>query len=96
MLLEPVMKVEVVCPEEYFGDVMGDLSSRRGLIKDTGSRGMAKTIIAEVPLASMFGYATELRSLSQGRSSYSMEPSHYAKVPRNVADEIIASRAGGK
>ncbi len=96
VLLEPVMKVEVVCPEEYFGDVMGDLSSRRGLIKDTGSRGMAKTIIAEVPLASMFGYATELRSLSQGRSSYSMEPSHYAKVPRNVADEIIASRAGGK
>lgn len=96
VILEPVMKVEVVCPEDYFGDVMGDLSSRRGLIKDTGNRGMAKTIIAEVPLASMFGYATELRSLTQGRASYSMEPSHYAKVPRNVADEIIASRAGGK
>ena len=96
VILEPVMKVEVVSPEEFFGDVMGDLSSRRGLIKDTGARGMAKTILAEVPLASMFGYATELRSLTQGRASYSMEPSHYAKVPRNVADEIIASRAGGK
>ncbi len=95
-LLEPVMKVEVTCPEEYFGDVMGDLSSRRGLIKDTGNRGLAKTILAEVPLASMFGYATELRSMTQGRASYSMEPSHYAKVPKNVADEVIAARAGGK
>ncbi len=96
VLLEPVMKVEVVCPEEFFGDVMGDLSSRRGLIKDTGNRGMAKTILAEVPLASMFGYATELRSLSQGRSSYAMEPSHYAKVPKNAADLVIAARQGGK
>lgn len=95
VILEPVMKVEVVCPEDYFGDTMGDISARRGLIKDTGNRGMAKTIIAEVPLASMFGYATELRSMTQGRASYSMEPSHYAKVPRNVAEEIIASRAGG-
>jgi elongation factor G len=96
VLLEPVMKVEVVCPESFFGDVMGDLSSRRGLIKDTGNRGMAKTILAEVPLASMFGYATELRSLSQGRSSYTMEPSHYAKVPKNAADLVIAARQGGK
>jgi elongation factor G len=96
VILEPVMKVEVVCPEEYFGDVMGDVSARRGLIKDTGSRGMAKTVLADVPLAAMFGYATELRSMTQGRASYSMEPSHYAKVPKNVADEIIASRAGGK
>jgi len=96
VLLEPVMKVEVVTPEEFFGDVMGDLSSRRGMIKDTGSRGLAKTILAEVPLAAMFGYATELRSLTQGRASYSMEPSHYAKVPKNVAEEVIAARAGGK
>ncbi len=96
VLLEPIMKVEVVCPEEYFGDVMGDVSARRGLIKDTGSRGMAKTVLCEVPLAAMFGYATELRSMTQGRASYSMEPSHYAKVPRNVADEVIAARAGGK
>ena len=95
-LLEPVMKVEVTCPEEYFGDVMGDLSSRRGLIKDTGNRGLAKTILAEVPLAAMFGYVGELRSMTQGRASYSMEPSHYAKVPKNVADEVIAARAGGK
>jgi len=96
VILEPVMKVEVVCPEEYFGDTMGDISSRRGLIKDTGNRGMAKTILADVPLAAMFGYATELRSMTQGRASYSMEPSHYAKVPKNVADDIIAARAGGK
>ncbi len=96
VILEPIMKVEVVCPEEYFGDVMGDVSSRRGLIKDTGARGMAKTVLCEVPLASMFGYATELRSMTQGRASYSMEPSHYAKVPKNAADEVIAARAGGK
>ncbi len=96
VLLEPIMKVEVVSPEEYFGDVMGDVSSRRGLIKETGSRGLAKTIIADVPLSAMFGYATELRSMTQGRASYSMEPSHYAKVPKNVADEVVAARAGGK
>ncbi len=96
VLLEPIMKVEVVCPEDYFGDVMGDISARRGLIKDTGARGMAKTVLADVPLAAMFGYATELRSMTQGRASYSMEPSHYAKVPKNAADEVIAARAGGK
>ncbi len=96
VLLEPVMKVEIVSPEEYFGDVMGDVSSRRGLIKETGSRGMAKTVHADIPLASMFGYATELRSMTQGRASYSMEFSHYAKVPQNVAQEVVAARAGGK
>lgn len=96
VLLEPVMKVEVVTPEEFFGDVMGDLSSRRGMVKDTGSRGLAKTVLAEVPLAAMFGYATELRSLTQGRASYAMEPSHYAKVPKNVAEEVVAARQGGK
>jgi len=96
VLLEPVMKVEVVSPEEYFGDVMGDLSSRRGLIKDTGSRGLAKTILSEVPLAAMFGYATDLRSMTQGRASYSMEPSHYAKVPKNVAEAVVEARKGGK
>jgi len=96
VLLEPIMKVEVVVPEEYFGDVMGDISARRGFIKDTGNRGMAKTIMAEVPLAAMFGYATELRSMTQGRASYSMEPSHYAKVPKNVAEEVIEARQGGR
>jgi elongation factor G len=93
-ILEPIMKVEVTCSENYLGDVMGDLSSRRGLILGQSDRGMAKVIQAEVPLAAMFGYATELRSMTQGRASYSMEPGHYARVPKNVADEIIASRAG--
>ncbi len=96
VILEPIMKVEVVTPEDFFGDVMGDVSSRRGMIKETGQRGMAKTVHAEVPLASMFGYATELRSMTQGRAAYSMEFSHYSKVPKNVADDIIAARAGGK
>lgn len=93
-LLEPVMKVEVVTPEEYLGDIMGDLSSRRGLIKEQGDRGQAKFILADVPLAAMFGYATDIRSMTQGRASYSMEFGHYDKVPGNVAEEIIAKRGG--
>ncbi len=93
-ILEPIMKVEVVTPENFLGDVMGDLNSRRGTILGQSDRGMAKVVLAEVPLASMFGYATDIRSMTQGRASYSMEPAHYAKVPRNVADEIIASRVG--
>ena len=96
VILEPIMKVEVTSPEEFLGDVMGDLSARRGLIEDQFDRGTAKIIIAKVPLAQMFGYATELRSMTQGRASYAMEPSHYDKVPRNVADEIIANRTGAK
>lgn len=96
VILEPIMKVEVVTPEEFLGDVMGDLSSRRGLIKEQGDRGTAKYIHADVPLASMFGYATEVRSMSQGRASYSMEFGHYDKVPPNVAEEIIKKRGGGK
>jgi len=96
VILEPVMKVEVVTPEQFFGDIMGDLNSRRGLILETGDRGTAKVINANVPLSEMFGYATDMRSMTQGRASYSMEPSHYAKVPKNKADEIIAARAGVK
>lgn len=96
VLLEPVMKVEVVTSEEFLGDVMGDLNARRGLILGTSDRGMAKVIAVNVPLAAMFGYATDLRSMTQGRASYSMEPSHYAKVPKNVAEEVIAARGGGK
>jgi len=96
VLLEPVMKVEVVTPEQFFGDIMGDISARRGLVLSTSDRGMAKVVTANVPLAEMFGYATDMRSMTQGRASYSMEPSHYAKVPRNKADEVIAARAGGK
>jgi elongation factor G len=94
VILEPIMKVEVVTAENYLGDVMGDLSSRRGLILGQSDRGTAKVIDARVPLAAMFGYATDLRSMTQGRASYAMEPSHYDKVPRNVADEIIKARAG--
>ncbi|MBP9750475.1 MAG: elongation factor G, partial [Candidatus Peribacteraceae bacterium] len=94
VLLEPIMKVEVTSPEEFLGDVMGDLSSRRGLIQNQFDRGTAKIIEALVPLAAMFGYATELRSMTQGRASYAMEPSHYSDVPRNVAEEVIKARAG--
>lgn len=92
VLLEPIMKVEVITPEEFFGDVMGNISSRRGQITETGSRGMAKTIRCTVPLAEMFGYATDLRSMTQGRASYSMEFSHYSEVPTNVAAKIKADR----
>ena len=96
VILEPVMKVEVVSPQDFLGDVMGDISSRRGLIQNQSDRGTAKVIDALVPLAEMFGYATDIRSMTQGRASYSMEFAHYNKVPQNVAEEIIAKRAGGK
>ncbi len=93
IILEPIMKVEVTVPEEYFGDVMGNLSSRRGQIYETTNRGMAKVIMAFVPLSEMFGYATDLRSISQGRAAYAMEFARYEKVPGNVAEKIIADRA---
>ncbi len=96
VILEPIMKVEVTTPEDYFGDVMGNLSSRRGQIYETTNRGMAKVISAFVPLAEMFGYATDLRSLSQGRAAYAMEFARYEKVPNNVAEKIIAERSKGK
>jgi elongation factor G len=89
VLLEPIMKVEVVTPEEYMGDVMGDLNRRRGLPQGMDDTPSGKTIRAEVPLAEMFGYATDLRSMSQGRAVYSMEFEKYAEVPRSVADTII-------
>jgi elongation factor G len=88
-LLEPVMKVEVVCPESYMGDVLGDLSSRRGKIAGMTQRGEAQVISATVPLSEMFGYSTKLRSMSQGRAVYSMEFAHYEEVPKSKADEII-------
>jgi elongation factor G len=96
IILEPIMKVEVTTPDEYFGDVMGNLSSRRGQIYETSNRGMAKVIAAYVPLSEMFGYATDLRSISQGRAAYAMEFSRYERVPNNVAEKIIAERAKGK
>jgi elongation factor G len=96
VILEPIMKVEVVTPEQFFGDIMGDINSRRGLILSTTDRGTAKVITAHVPLSEMFGYVTDMRSMTQGRASYSMEPSHYAKVPKHKAEEVIAERTGGK
>ncbi|MEK9130851.1 MAG: elongation factor G [Patescibacteria group bacterium] len=93
-LLEPMMKVEVVTPEESMGTIMGDLNARRGQIQEMGERGTVKTIRALVPLSEMFGYATTVRSLSQGRASYSMEFGHYAEVPGNVAKAIVEARAG--
>lgn len=93
VLLEPIMSVEVTTPEEYLGDIMGNLSSRRGQIEASSNRGMAKIIKAKVPLSEMFGYATDVRSMSQGRAAYSMEFSHYAKVPGNVAEKIKAERS---
>jgi elongation factor G len=96
MLLEPIMKVQTITPENFMGDVVGDINAKRGIIKEMGDRGegnaRVKVIDAEVPLSSMFGYATQLRSMSQGRANYAMEFSHYAEVPKNVAEEI----SGGK
>ncbi len=89
VLLEPMMAVEVETPEDYMGDVMGDLSSRRGMIQGMDDSASGKIIRAEVPLAEMFGYSTVVRSLSQGRASYSMEFKHYSEAPRNVADAIM-------
>ncbi len=89
ILLEPMMAVEVETPEEYMGDVMGDLSSRRGIVQGMEDNATGKVIRVEVPLAEMFGYSTVVRSLSQGRATYSMEFKHYAEAPRNVADAVI-------
>jgi elongation factor G len=93
-LLEPIMKVEVVTPEDYMGDVIGDLNSRRGQVGGMDSRGNARVISAMVPLANMFGYVNTLRSMSQGRAQFSMEFHHYEQVPSNVSDEIKAKVAG--
>jgi len=94
VLLEPVMEVEVVTPEEYMGDIVGDLNRRRGRVQGMSDRGNAKVIDAEVPLAEMFGYATQLRSMSQGRANYTMQFAHYEQVPNNIAQEIVASVKG--
>ena len=93
ILLEPIMKVEVVTPESFMGDVIGDLNSKRAQINEMRERGQIKVIDAEVPLAEMFGYATELRSMTQGRASYSMEFKNYQEVPNNIAQQIIEKRA---
>jgi elongation factor G len=93
VLLEPIMKVEVVSPEDYLGSVIGDLNSRRGQIAGTSARGNAQVVNAMVPLANMFGYVNNLRSMSQGRAAYTMSFDHYSEVPRNVADEVVAKYA---
>ena len=94
-LLEPIMKIEVITPEEYMGDVIGDLNSRRGQVSGMEERGNAKVVNGSVPLASMFGYVNTLRSMSQGRAQYTMMFSHYEQVPQNVAEEIVKKVKGG-
>jgi elongation factor G len=90
VLLEPMMKVEVVTPESYMGDVIGDLNARRGRIEGMEPQGNLRSVRATVPLAEMFGYATTLRSVSQGRATYTMEPSHYEEVPNSIAEKVMA------
>jgi len=92
IMLEPIMKIEVVIPSEFFGDVIGDLNKRRGIIEETKDRINLKVIDGKVPLREMFGYATSLRSLTQGRGTFTMEFSHYDKVPNNIAQEIIEGK----
>jgi len=92
VIMEPIMKVVVTVPEEYLGNVIGDLNSRRGIMQNQEATPGAMQITSEVPLSEMFGYATDMRSKTQGRGQYTMEPSHYAEVPKSVSETIIASR----
>jgi elongation factor G len=94
VLLEPVMEVEVVTPADFLGDVIGDLSSRRGKVGGMTQRGDAQVVAADVPLGEMFGYSTQLRSMTQGRAVYSMQFDHYEEVPKNIADGIISKQKG--
>ena len=94
-LLEPIMKVSVIVPEDYMGDVIGDLNSRRGQIQGMEARPGAQQIDALVPLSEMFGYATDLRSRTQGRGQYSMEPHSYVEIPKSITDKIVEKRNGG-
>jgi len=89
IILEPIMKVEAVTPEDFMGDVMGDLNRRRGILQGIDDSPSGKVIHAEVPLSEMFGYATDLRSMSQGRATYSMEFTKYSEVPANIAEQIV-------
>ncbi|MBR2520814.1 MAG: elongation factor G, partial [Oscillospiraceae bacterium] len=91
-LLEPIMKVSVIVPDEYMGDVIGDLNARRGMIQGMDALPGAQQINANVPLSEMFGYATDLRSKTQGRGQYTMEPSHYMEVPKSIAEGIMSIR----
>jgi elongation factor G len=91
-ILEPIMKVNVTGPEEYMGDIIGDINSRRGQISGTDIRNGTVQVSADVPLSTMFGYSTDLRSKTQGRANYSMEPSHFVEIPKNLRDEIVKAR----
>ena len=93
-LLEPVMEVEVVTPEDYMGDVIGDISSRRGKVESMDHRGKARVVTAMVPLSEMFGYATDLRSQTQGRATHTMQFHSYQEVPSNIAEEIVKKTRG--
>ena len=93
-LHEPVMKLEIIVPDDHMGDVMGDINARRGQIVGSDIRNGAAVIEAHVPLASMFGYATDLRSKTQGRATYSMEPSHYVELPKNLQETLRGTRKG--
>jgi elongation factor G len=92
VILEPIMKVEVITPDKFYGDITGNLSSKRGQIEGMDERGMDKVIKAKVPLSEMFGYMTNLRSMTEGRASFTMEFFRYDIVPQNVAETIISSR----
>lgn len=100
VIMEPTMKVEVTTPEEFMGDVIGDINAKRGRVENMEDRSGAKHILAFVPLAEMFGYATSLRSMTQGRAAYAMEFDHYAEVPAQVAEELkgkyTAAREAGE
>ncbi len=96
VLLEPIMKMEVITPEQYMGDVVGDLNRRRGIIEGMDSKGNAQVIKAKVPLGEMFGYVTQLRTLTSGRATSTMEFSHYAETPRNISEEVVAKAKGKK
>ena len=93
VLLEPIMKVEIITPDDYFGDLMGNVTARRGIIQGTDDRNGVKVIDAHIPLSEMFGYATDLRSRTQGRGNYTMQFSHYAEVPKSVAEKIMGKKA---
>jgi elongation factor G len=93
VLLEPIMKIEVIIPERFLGDIIGDLNSKRGRIEKIGERAMMKVIDVQVPLAEMFGYATNLRSLTEGRGTFNMEFSHYAEVPSHITEQIIDKKS---
>ena len=96
ILIEPIMDVEVVVPEEYMGDVVSDLNSRRGRIERMDSRDLLKIIVGQVPLAEMFGYATDVRSITQGRATFTMHFGRYSKVPTNITEEVVLRVRGNK